>query len=347
MKQKRGDELVRRLRDRFAPGGFLHHGQGKWYPGESLPRWAYGLYWRRDGQPIWRNPALVADENQRARAYTAEDARAFIAHLAERLGVDKRYAAPGYEDVWYYLWKERRLPVNVDPFDSKLENKEDRARLAKVFEQGLDKVVGYALPLRRDYYTDGSGAWVSGEWFFRPERMYLIPGDSPMGYRLPLDSIPWVVKTDHPFTHELDPWAARKPLPNAEAFSKQRYLVGGREATDPLGYREQDLRPVEGAGDAGASASGAGGAGADDGPVAKPQAARKEVDLQRTFDVSPLSSSPPGTNVSAPWIVRTAMCAEVRGGVLRISCRRRGTSRTTSSWWPRSRTPPPSCRSPC
>ncbi|HEX8913309.1 MAG TPA: transglutaminase family protein [Humisphaera sp.] len=328
MKYKRADELVRRLRDKFAPGGFLHHGQGKWYPGESLPRWAFGLYWRKDGQPIWRDPSLVADESKpQARTYTDEDAKAFITALAERLGLEPKHAIPGYEDVWYYLWKERRLPVNVDPFDSKLANKEDRLRLAKVFEQGLDKVVGYTLPIRRDYYVDGTNAWVSGEWFFRPERMYLIPGDSPMGYRLPLDSIPWVVKSDYPFLHELDPWAPRKPLPPAAEFSRQRYLTGARESTDPLGFNEQVLAPPPGydeddpdgvVRDGGPWGLSDGGEAGGPGDARRGPKPKKQLDPRRTFsDTAPLSA-PPGPNVSAPWVVRTALCAEVRGGVLRI-----------------------------
>src|SRR6202011_5771289 len=99
---------------------------------------------------------------------TQEDAHVFVTHLAGRLGAGPKYVQAGFEDVWYYLWKERRLPVNVDPFESKLESKEERSRLSRIFEDGLDKVVGFALPLRRDRYVDGTGAWVSGPWFFRP-----------------------------------------------------------------------------------------------------------------------------------------------------------------------------------
>ncbi|MBZ5644118.1 MAG: transglutaminase family protein, partial [Acidobacteriia bacterium] len=157
-KYKLADNLIRRLRDRFSTGGFLHHGMGKWYPGESLPRWTLGLYWRKDGEPVWRNPALIASESAHGKL-TPYDARVFMLNLAERLDVNPAHALPGYEDAWYYLWKERRLPVNVDPFESRLENAEDRARLARVFEQGLDEVIGYALPLRRDHYTDGTSEW--------------------------------------------------------------------------------------------------------------------------------------------------------------------------------------------
>ncbi len=138
-KQKLADTLVRRLRSRFASGGLLHHGQGKWYPGEALPRWSYGLYWRKDGQPIWQDPELTADENSPGQL-TEEDAKKFILELTERLELDPKYAMPGYEDVWYYLWKERRLPVHLDPFAINLENPDDRARLARLFAAAMDKV---------------------------------------------------------------------------------------------------------------------------------------------------------------------------------------------------------------
>ncbi len=167
---------------------------------------------------------MIASESAPGKL-TSYDARVFMLNLAERLDVNPAHALPGYEDAWYYLWKERRLPVNVDPFESKLENAEDRARLARVFEQGLDEVIGYALPLRRDHYTDGTSEWVSGAWTFRPERMYLVPGDSPMGFRLPLESIPWVKESEFPRIHEPDPMADRAALESRDAMSAMRERV--------------------------------------------------------------------------------------------------------------------------
>jgi len=209
-KRRQAGALLRRLRDRFASGGLLHFGQGKWYPGEALPRWALGCYWRRDGVPVWRDPTLVADDT-RDYAADAPLARRFIAGLANRLGVDAAYAIPGFEDVWYYLWRERRLPANVDPLESHLDDPQERRRLAHIFEQGLDKVVGYALPLARS--GDQAPRWLSNRWFLRPEHMFLLPGDSPMGLRLPLDSLPWEPEGQRLEVHHADPLAPRPPLP--------------------------------------------------------------------------------------------------------------------------------------
>jgi uncharacterized protein (DUF2126 family)/transglutaminase-like putative cysteine protease len=285
-KYKRADALVRRLRRRFARGGFLHHGQGKWYPGESLPRWALGLYWRKDNEPIWRNPALVADAND-PRKLSSSDSQAFIIALAERLGVTSAHVLPGYEDTWYYLWKERRLPVNVDPLESKLKDEQERARLARIFEQGLDHVVGYALPLRRDYDADDRAIWASSAWFFRPEKMYLVPGDSPMGYRLPLDSIPWAKDSDDSQIHEQDPMAERPTLSNRASMSRQRYLAGPPEPRLAQGFVEQTLGPQGG--------------------VPRPAG--------RKFHPPDL---PPALGESARSIIRTALCTEVRGKALRV-----------------------------
>ncbi len=145
-KRRLAGELVRRLRDRFAPGGFLHFGQGKWYPGEQLPRWALACHWRKDGQPIWNDPDLIADGTDDL-GHDEITARTFVGRLAAALDVDAQCIVPGYEDAWHYLAKERRLPVNVDLAESRLDDPQERERLARIFEAGLQKVVGYVLPL--------------------------------------------------------------------------------------------------------------------------------------------------------------------------------------------------------
>ena len=211
-------DLLHRLKARYGPSGFLHLGQGKWYPGEQLPRWALSLFWRPDGQPLWRNPALQADERQPQQA-RPEDAERFIRALAERLGVGTATIAPAYEDAWHYIAAERRLPINVDPFDSRLADEAERARLRRVFTQGLDKVVGWLLPLRStselahapDRPAQPAGAerprWLTSRWWFRDNRLVLVPGDSPMGFRLPLNSLPWVADEDLPKAFPKDPYA--------------------------------------------------------------------------------------------------------------------------------------------
>jgi uncharacterized protein (DUF2126 family)/transglutaminase-like putative cysteine protease len=226
-KRARATELIRRLRDRFAPDGLLHFGQGKWYPGESLPRWAFALYWRGDGQPLWREARLVATDG-RANA-NIEDARQFAASLAETLGVEPDLAQPAYEDPVPYLAQEHRLPENVDPFDSKLEDPEERARLMRVFERGLAAPVGYVLPLQR-WNAPHRSAWHSERWSTRRGRLFLVPGDSPIGFRLPLEALPHVPADEYPYYLPADPFAPRTPLPGAEAPQDEQ-LALAREAT--------------------------------------------------------------------------------------------------------------------
>ncbi|MBL8279977.1 MAG: transglutaminase family protein [Pelomonas sp.] len=264
-------QLTHRLRDEYGQGGFLHFGQGKWYPGEQLPRWALSIYWRADGQPCWRNPDWFADERERHR-YSSEDADVFMKALTRRLGLPDTHVQAAHEDTWYYLWRERRLPVNVDPFDSRLDDEMERARLRRVFEQGLSQVVGYVLPIRHsgDSPALAGARWQTGPWFFRDERLYLHPGDSPMGWRLPLDSLPWVSQGDYPYLIEQDPFAPRGMLPASAALRAQ--VQGVTSAGPTPGLRSGG----------GAAGGGAGGMQA------------------------------PGRFESAPGITRTALCVEAR-----------------------------------
>ncbi|EAQ05036.1 Transglutaminase-like domain [Pseudooceanicola batsensis HTCC2597] len=223
--QKRGlaDTLIRRLKDRFAPGGFLHYGQGKWYPGESLPRWTFSLYWRNDQQPVWKNPDLIARETDDTRA-TPDEAGRFMGRFAEALGLEADYAQPAYEDPAEWILKEANLPSNVTPENSKLKNPEDRARYARVFDRGLTEPAGYVLPIQR--WQGKASKWRSELWKPRRGKLFLVPGDSPVGFRLPLGSLPYIPPAHYPYSYPADTTEPRGPLPDFHAeVAARRKLV--------------------------------------------------------------------------------------------------------------------------
>jgi uncharacterized protein (DUF2126 family)/transglutaminase-like putative cysteine protease len=207
------EQLLRRLKDRFGPGGMLHFGQGKWYPGESLPRWALGLHWRRDGQPVWLDePSDLAAE--RGPPATIADAHGMILRLAEQLGVDPMFILPAREDPLPAMKAENDLPPEADLTDAALDDPMARARLRRVMQGGLSKTLGYVLPLRRAITKAEGAGWLSEEWRFNRERLYAIPGDSPLGLRLPLDALPELKPKDYPHIIPLDPYEERGPLPD-------------------------------------------------------------------------------------------------------------------------------------
>jgi uncharacterized protein (DUF2126 family) len=266
-----GSKLLRKLKEQYAPGGLLHYGQGKWYPGEQLPRWSLSCYWRKDGEPVWDDPSLFADESV---DYGVGEAQAalFLKTVAAHLEIEPKHIFPAYEDTWYYLWRERKLPANVDPFDSRLADPMERERLRKVFSQGLEKPVGHVLPLKKE--AQKNSTWETGSWFLRAERCYLVPGDSPLGLRLPLDSQPWVAEAERPRINPLDPLQQLPVLPAYQHIAHQ--MRHGRGA----------LRK-------------------------KPSASAAE---SRT---DPAGAAPKPFE-SAPWIARSALCAEPRHGLLYI-----------------------------
>ncbi len=170
LKRERSVVLIKRLRERMAPNAMLHFGQGKWYPGEPLPRWAFNCYWRADGLPIWENTQLIAEDG-RDYGYKQGDALTFLTALAQRLQVSATNILPAFEDALYYIWRERKLPVNVDVLESKLNDAQEREELARIFTNGLEHPVGYVLPLRRRQH-EGRIFWSSQLWFFRPQRVH-------------------------------------------------------------------------------------------------------------------------------------------------------------------------------
>mgnify|MGYP005842945573 CR=1 FL=1 len=279
--------LLRRLAPLWSPGAALQHAIGKHYPGEQLPRWALYAHWRADGEPVWQDAALLASDDDRDSA-TAADAARFARALAERLQLDPSLVQGAHEDIHYYLWREQRLPANVVVEDSRLADPLERARLAKVFGQGLSAEVGSVLPLRR-VIEDGSRRWQSGRWFFRGDHLFLIPGDSPIGLRLPLASLPWISPEDALRTaeHEADPFAWRDDLPPHAALMAQRAL---RAQQRPDSLDQRALRaPLPGEG----TASG-------------------------IEDFRPQPQDAPVIGASDPGVVRTALTVEARDGKIHV-----------------------------
>ena len=245
-KRRYAGRLLRRLAARWSPGAALQYAMGKHYPGEQLPRWALHAHWRADGEPVWRDRDLLASDDDHGDATPADAAR-FAAALAERLQVDPGLVAAAYEDVHYYLWREHRLPANVLTEAAMLSDPLERARLARVYGQGLGSMAGSVLPLRR-VVREGARRWQSGRWALRSGELFLVPGDSPIGLRLPLESLPWASPEALALRaeHEPDPFAPRGALPprrtaghppsghNGEAFRPvaQDVPVIGREEPD-------------------------------------------------------------------------------------------------------------------
>jgi len=202
------EKLLQRLKAHYAPQGFIHHGQGKWYPGEQLPRWALGIFWRTDKKPLWHDPALLATPGDDTKV-PKKAARTFLKSLCAEIGLPDKYIVPGYEDKEYYLDKEGALPRNVSVADSKIKDAQERARIRKVFDDGLTSQTGYALPIAATDTSKNHG-WQTSPWKFRRNKMFLVPGDSPMGLRLPLDSLPWEVEREVDF--DKDPFSEWEPL---------------------------------------------------------------------------------------------------------------------------------------
>ena len=228
------DKLARRLRERLAPGGLLHYGQGKWYPGEQTARWAFAIYWRTDGVALWQDPALIADETP-ARAANIDDATRFAAELGRRLGLAPDSAIAAYEDWAHFVLIEQKLPLGVTPEDDTLDDSAQRQRLVRVLDQGLRPPVGYVLPLIVTTGDGGRRRFITERWAFRRGYLFLVPGDSPIGLRLPLGSLPEITFLDFPSVLPADPFAEPRKLPSGPELLAQ---VQGEDAAAPAAAQQ-------------------------------------------------------------------------------------------------------------
>jgi uncharacterized protein (DUF2126 family)/transglutaminase-like putative cysteine protease len=206
-KRELAGELLVRLQGHFAPGALLHFGQGKWYPGEPLPRWALGCYWRTDGKPLWQEQALLVSADGGGKQQTPDGLR-FITQFAKAIGLAEDFIIPAYEDVTQIVDAEQRWPKNFDPLAADLTQADERRRLALLIEKDLGATAGYVLPLKARSPTraaPGPG-FRSSRWPLRRGHLYLVPGDSPLGLRLPLASLPWIAPAEKEEEFGRDPF---------------------------------------------------------------------------------------------------------------------------------------------
>ena len=221
----RADALMRRLRERFAPQGLLHYGLGKWYPGEAMPRWAFALYWRRDGKPMWRDAALIARESDTRARDARRMRRRFAEAVAAQLGIAADARAGGL-----------RGPGALDA-----------GRRQAAGERRCRSIRSCSMPRRAPAWCAPSSAgsarrpptccrcaasgdaWVSEAWELRREKLFLLPGDLPAGSRLPLASLPHVEPADYPIVTPADPMAEAPPLPDPATAAARR----GRRSCAP------------------------------------------------------------------------------------------------------------------
>lgn len=196
-KRELANNLARRLLQTNTNGGLLHHAQGKWYPGEPLPRWQTTVFWRKDKKPVWKNPDLLADMNKNYD-YTITDAKKFISTLSLILGISDENIIPAFEDPIYYIMKEAELPIDIDPLKYDLKDPLERKTIAQKLTYGLNNEVGYVLPV-----SFGFTKWITSKWEFRRGHLFLGAGNSPIGLRLPLESL--IVKPQVELEQDFEP----------------------------------------------------------------------------------------------------------------------------------------------
>lgn len=214
-KRALANDLTKRLYDKFTKGGVLHQAQGKWYPGEPLPRWQFELCWRKDGKVIWHNEKLL-DAFSDPYVLPENAANQFLEKLTNYLRISNEFILPTYEDAFYFLWEQGNLPVDFDPSKDK-DGSLVRKKLNEILETGTSNPVGYVLPL-----NNSGGQWYTNKWEFRRHHIFLTPGNSPVGLRLPLDSLIEKPASEFP-KYDPDNFSKKKKFPSFKRLALIRY----------------------------------------------------------------------------------------------------------------------------
>ena len=309
-KRRLAGDLIEAAEAPLRPGGLLHLGQGKWYPGEPLPRWALRCYWRLDGSrsgttnrcsPIRLKPGT----------HTVDDARRFGRRLAAKLGVNPRHRDRRLRRR--AVLHLERAPAADQRRHPRLEARRTRksARgLARVFEQGITR--RSAACCRCGSCGGRRPRWESGDWVVRADEMFLIPGDSPMGFRLPLHSLLWYSGRSSSSRLRAStrlPSAAAAALPaTRERVAHPRRTLAFAQSR-PVARKRQ---PVLVGGDDSTAATVTERHGGDGRDRVRAATATTHDPLADPRD----PALPPSDDPSD--VVRTALCVEPRGGVLHV-----------------------------
>ncbi|MGS0753980.1 transglutaminase family protein [Roseateles sp. GG27B] len=309
-KRELAGQLMHRLKNHFAPGGMLHYGQGKWYPGEPLPRWALNIYWRIDGQPMWRDATLFSDESK-PDGYGSDEAARFAAELVSALGLPPQSQIPAFEDILQQARAEQALPLNLDPLFANLDDSEERRRLARLLESGLGEVVGYVLPLAPTEFDPNvmlGTAWRSSVWPLKREHLYLIEGDSPLGLRLPLNALPWVLPEEMEASFDVDPFAPRHTLSAVQQEAKATLLLKSAKGDKKSRALRGPRAALAAAKRMARATLGHSGAGAAQARAESTTAATAAANTAVARNLKPAPRD----------VIHTALCVQVRGGRLHV-----------------------------
>lgn len=261
-KLARAQRLLLRLAA-ASPGAALMRSIGRFYAGEDLPRWSFGLLSSRDGSPIWSGPP---DPLLSSGALPPPDAARFHTELgaqAQAHGFEAAPAAAVHDDELRLLLREAGMPapasgdvrlMRASCHDGPAPRDGVRDDLAA---DGL-----YLLVLRRQVTPAGEALWLDlpalGEvsrlrrvlaLIAAAARRAQLPALMLAGYPPPVDAdVAWTTVTPDPAVIEIN----SAPFPDCEgllSFSRSLFAAAAPEGLAPFRlYFNGDVGDSGGAG---------------------------------------------------------------------------------------------------